>query len=105
RRLLAVPLHHIYGSEELSMLSPPIAGRAPAPYLALGPRDAERLGASDGRPLAIVLHGAGEPRLSLPVRIEPSLPEGLAGLAVGLPGEPFLDLPAELEIDTGGGRA
>ena len=105
RRLLAVPLHHIYGSEELSMLSPPVAGRAPAPYLALGPRDAERLDAAEGRPLAVVLHGAGEPRLTLPVRIEPSLPEGLAGLAVGLPGEPFLELPAELEIDAGGGRA
>ena len=34
-RLLAVPLHHIFGSEELSMLSPPVAGRAPAAYLAL----------------------------------------------------------------------
>ena len=53
----------------------------------------------------MALHGAGEPRLSLPVRIDDSLPEGLAGLPVGLPGLPFLDLPAELEIDEGGGRA
>ena len=104
-RLLAVARHHIYGSEELSMLSPPVAGRAPRPYLALGPLDAARLGAREGRPLAVALHGAGEPRLSLPVRIDDSLPEGLAGLPVGLPGLPFLDLPAELEIDEGGGRA
>ncbi len=104
-RLLAVPLHHIYGSEELSMLSPPVAGRAPAPYLALGPRDAERLGAREGLPLAVLLHGAGEPHLSLPVRIVASLPEGVAGLPVGLPGQPFLDLPAELEIDRGDGHA
>jgi NADH-quinone oxidoreductase subunit G len=104
-RLLAVARHHIYGSEELSMLSPPVAGRAPRPYLALGPLDAARLGAREGRPLAVALHGAGEPRLTLPVRIDDSLPEGLAGLPVGLPGLPFLDLPAELEIDDGGGRA
>jgi NADH-quinone oxidoreductase subunit G len=104
-RLLAAARHHIYGSEELSMLAAPVAGRAPEPYLALGARDAERLGAREGRPLAVVLHGAGEPRLSLPVRIDDSLPEGLAGLPVGLPGLPFLDLPAELEIDDGGDRA
>jgi len=103
-RLLAVPFHHIYGSEELSMLSPPVAGRAPAPYLALGPHDAERLGAHEGRPFAVRLHGAEELRLRLPVHIVASLPEGVAGLPVGLPDQPFLDLPAELEIDRKGGR-
>ena len=103
-RLLAVPLHHIYGSEELSMLSPSVAGRAPAPYLALGPRDAERWGTYEGRPLCVLLHGADELHLSLPVRIVASLPEGVAGLPVGLPHQPFLDLPAVLEIDPEGGH-
>ena len=86
------------------MLSPPVAGRAPRPYLALGPRDAERLGAREGQLLGFALHSAGAPRLSLPVRIDASLPEGLAGLPVGLPGQPFLDLPAEIEIGEGGGH-
>jgi NADH-quinone oxidoreductase subunit G len=86
------------------MLSPPVAVRAPAPYLALGPRDAERLGAREGRPLAVLVHGAGGLRLSLPVRILESLPEGVAGLPVGLPHQPFLELPAELEIDREDGR-
>ena len=36
------------------------------------------------------------------MRIVPSLPEGVAGLPVGLPGQPFLALPAELEIDASG---
>ena len=103
-RLLAVPLHHIYGSEELSMLSAPVAGRAPTPYLALGPADAARLGAAEGRRLAVVLHAPGEPRLSLPVRIVTSLPTGVAGLPVGLPGLPFFELPAELELDREAGR-
>jgi NADH-quinone oxidoreductase subunit G len=95
-RLLAVPLHHIYGSEELSMLSPPVAGRAPAPYLALNALDAERLGAREGRPLNVAL---GELHLSLPVRVMASLPAGVAGLPVGLPGQPFVALPAELKIE------
>jgi len=98
-RLLAVPLHHIYGSEELSMLSPPVAGRAPEPYLALSPGDAARWGGREGAPLPVLLHGAEKLHLSLPLRIVASLPEGVAGLPVGLPRQPFLDLPAELEID------
>ena len=77
------------------MLSPPIAGRAPAAYIALSTLDAERLGAQEGRPLAVTVD---ESRLSLPVRIVASLPEGVAGLPVGLPGQPFVALPAELEI-------
>jgi NADH-quinone oxidoreductase subunit G len=101
-RLLAVPLHHIYGSEELSMLSPPIAGRAPAAYVALNALDAERLGAREGRPLKVTLDDL---HLSLPVRIVASLPEGVAGLPVGLPGQPFVALPAELEIEHEDGHA
>ncbi len=101
-RLLAVPLHHIFGSEELSMLSPPVAGRAPAAYLALSSADAERLGAGEGRRLTVLVN---ELRLDLPVRVVPSLPEGVAGLPVGLPGQPFLALPAELQIDRLDGHA
>jgi len=78
------------------MLSPPVAGRAPAPYLALNALDAERLGAREGRPLNVAL---GELHLSLPVRVMASLPAGVAGLPVGLPGQPFVALPAELKIE------
>ena len=104
RRLLAVPLHHIYGSEELSMLSPPVAGRAPAPYLALGPRDAERLGARDGT------DARGGAARSRRAASEPAgAHRGVAARRARRPAgraarQPFLDLPAELEIDRGGGR-
>ncbi len=101
-RLLAVPRHHIFGSEELSMLSPPVAGRAPAAYLALSAPDAERFDAAEGRLLTVLVN---ELRLSLPVRIDASLPEGVAGLPVGLRGQPFLALPAELEIEHPDGHA
>jgi len=41
---LVVPLYHIYGSEELSSLSPPVAELILEPYLAMSPADAGLLG-------------------------------------------------------------
>jgi hypothetical protein len=46
---LVVPLHHIFGSEELSSHSPPVAERIPEPYLAISPSDASLL-EIDGEP-------------------------------------------------------
>ena len=102
-RFLAVPLHEIYGSEELSMLSPPIAGRAPAPYLALGAIDAERLGLAGGDGVRVSLSAADGPaaHLHVPVRVVPSLPAGVCGLPVGLPALPFVELPADVGLEPG----
>ena len=88
---LVVPLHHIFGSEELSVLSPGIAELAPASYLALNPDDAAALdlGAGDTAQLHL---GTTEHRL--PVRLEPSLQRGIAGFPVGLPGIGAVMLPA-----------
>jgi NADH-quinone oxidoreductase subunit G len=77
-----VPLHHVFGSDPLSMLSPGIAARAPAPYVALAPADADRLG--DG--VTVVLDGAAT---TLPVQRHPELLPGTAGLPVGLVAGPF----------------
>ena len=88
---LVVPLHHVFGSEELSVLSTGIAELAPTPYLALNPDDAAALdlGAGD---IAQLHLGTIEHRL--PVRLEPSLQHGIAGLPVGLPGIGAVVLPA-----------
>ncbi len=80
-----VPLHHVFGSDPLSMLSPGVAQRAPAPYVALAPADA--LGA------AVVVTGEGF-AATLPVRVLPELTPGTAGLPVGLVGP----LPAVVEV-------
>ena len=88
---LFVPLHHIFGSEELSVLSPGIAKLCPKPYLALHPEDASALGMAEGDTARAVL---GDSTLVLYVKIVPSLPRKVAGLPVGLPGAPVLDLPA-----------
>jgi NADH-quinone oxidoreductase subunit G len=80
---LVVPLQHIFGSEELSVLSPGVAELAPKPYLAVGRADAERLGMREGDGLE-----AGPPSAPrvVPVRILEGLPEGVAGFPQGLPG-------------------
>src|SRR6185312_1717706 len=45
---LLLPLHHIFGSEELSVLAPNIAELSTGPYLALNPGDANDLGLTAG---------------------------------------------------------
>jgi NADH-quinone oxidoreductase subunit G len=93
---LLLPLHHIFGSEELSALAPGIAELSTEPYLGLNPGDAAdlRLGAGDDAQLSF------GPELSeissdfsreipkvywLPVRLMPEIQPGTAGLPVGLP--------------------
>jgi NADH-quinone oxidoreductase subunit G len=87
---LIVPIHHIFGSEELSILTPGIEELAPEPYLAIQPEDAERLQAEEGQEVALDIEGV---ICSLPVKIMPTLPRGIAGLPVGLPGLPGVTRP------------
>jgi len=90
-RWLILPAYHIFGSEPLSMLTPGIAQRAPAPYLALSAEDAARLQLHEGEPMALALE---DNALVLPLRIKPALPAGVAMLPVGLSGLEGIMLPA-----------
>jgi len=90
-----VPLHHIFGSEELSLLSPAIAELAPKPYVALSAEDARRLGVVDDQEVAVSIDHAS---YRLPVRVNLSLPEGVAGLPSGLPPLGGVALPARGRI-------
>jgi NADH-quinone oxidoreductase subunit G len=89
---LLVPIHHIFGSEALSMASPGIAQRAPRPYLALSP---EKAPADEGEQVRLLVN---ERSLDLPVRLMPGMPGRMAGLPAGLPGVPKLELPAAVKI-------
>ena len=91
---LAVPTYHIFGSEELSSLSPPIKERSPGPYLALNPALAEGLGVGEGDQVQIDVLGR---TVRLPARLMPSLPSEMVGLPVGLSGIP-VGLPALIRI-------
>ncbi len=87
---LVTPLYHTFGSEELSVLSAGIAERAPQPYLALNPDDANAWRADEGEEVELVINGVV---YLLAVRLHPGLPRGVAGVPVGLRELPWADLP------------
>lgn len=86
-----INMHHIFGSEELSVISPGIHERTPAPYVGLGLQDAEDLGFNNGDTAKVIIHGETQ---SLSVKIVPGLSRGVAGLPVGIPGVSWVELPA-----------
>lgn len=77
---LTLPLYHIFGSEPLSRLTPGVAERAPQPYVALNPMDAEELGLKEGERVVLDNNDA------LPVIRLASLPRGTVGVPAGLTG-------------------
>jgi len=85
-----VAVTHIFGSDDLSMHAPGVAQRAPELYLALNDADAARLEVSEGDWLLAWL-----PWLDIraPFRRMASLPDGTAGMPVGLPESPYVALP------------
>jgi len=97
-----VALYHVFGSEELSVLSPGVAERMPAAYLALNPEDAAGLETGAGEPVTVELDGR---RFNLPVRLMAGLSPSVAGLPVGLPGVPVIELPAVVTLKKRGSCA
>ncbi|MGC8493880.1 MAG: NADH-quinone oxidoreductase subunit NuoG [Syntrophobacteraceae bacterium] len=94
-RLLFVSLHHIFGSEELSALSPAVARLCLEPYVAVNPEDAVIFGVAEGDRAKVILEGSA---YVLRVKVMPSLPRGTAGLPVGLSGGPVAQLPTAGDI-------
>ncbi len=88
---LIVPTYHIFGSEELSAISRSVAERVPEPYLLLNDDDAVDLDIAGGSVAQIDMVKWAR---RLIVKLDPSLPKGIAGLAVGLPGSDWINLPA-----------
>ena len=87
---LMVPLYHIYGSEELSVLTPGVAERMPEPYLGLSEEALRQSGLAEGQKIHVSLGGKEH---HLVIRAVPGLPHGVIGLPVGLPGLEGIELP------------
>ena len=81
-----VPMHHFFGSEELSLRAPAIAQLAASAYVAVSAADFD-----DGAEVAVRF---GDVTLRLPVRLLPDLPAGLATLSAGMSPAPGMKLPA-----------
>lgn len=88
---LVIPFHHIFGSEELSSLTPGITDSAPEPYLALSTEDASEAGITSGAQLTLTI---GEVKCTLPVVVRKGLPKGLVGIPVGMKATPYVAMPA-----------
>jgi NADH-quinone oxidoreductase subunit G len=80
---LLIPLYHIFGSEELSVLSPGIAERASKPYIGLNPADAAKLKVNEREELTVTVSGIER---RLPVKLMAELTRGVAGVPSGLDG-------------------
>jgi len=83
---LVVPMHYIFGSDELSLVAPGIRELATVPHVAVNAGDL-----TEGEKVEV--HCAGS-TFQLSVRIRPDLPLGVAGLPAGVPPIVGLDLPA-----------
>jgi NADH-quinone oxidoreductase subunit G len=79
---LLVPLHHIFGSEPLSALSPGVQELSPEPYFGMNPEDAGVLGLEEGAALRLTVSGQSA---AFPLRYIASLPRGVIGFPFGLP--------------------
>lgn len=98
---LAVPIYIIFGSEELSTLTPGIAQRTPQPFVAMNAADVDGLGAADGASVNVEFDNQS---LRLSIRRTTEIPSGMVAVPVGLPDIPYVELPAACRISMGGGH-
>lgn len=80
---LIVPLHHIFGSEELSVHTNGVSQLAPNPYMVINPEDAAVLKVNEGNAVEVTTEGES---FVVPVKLEATLPTGVVGIPLGLPG-------------------
>ncbi len=96
--LTALPLFHIYGSEELSVLAPSVAELSPRLYVMLHAEEARERALADGDAVAVTIDGTS---IIAPLRTSATMARGVVGVPSGLPGAPYLHLPASAEIAPG----
>jgi len=100
-RLLVVPIHHIFGSEELSVESPGLAERVPEPCVIMSESSAKKLNVENGQEVSFKLDGEG---YSLPVVFDEHIPNDVVGFPVGLPGTRWAALPSSVSFQAGGSQ-
>jgi NADH-quinone oxidoreductase subunit G len=80
---LIVPCYHIFGSDEMSALSPGIIELCPRPYLGLSEEDMRTLELEPGQEAEF---DSGHSTLTFPVRQIAGLRPGVAAIPTGVPG-------------------
>lgn len=88
---LLVARHRVFGSEELSALSPAVAERILCPTVAVNPEDAAELRVAAGALVEVTLDDS---QLTLTLETRPALPPGVAAISITSPRLAALELPA-----------
>jgi NADH-quinone oxidoreductase subunit G len=83
--------HHIFGSEELSARSSSVVQRIPKPYVMISTKDAAQWKLQEGQVLSFAID---KHMYSLPVKVNATMPYGVAALPYGLEGMPSTQMPA-----------
>ncbi len=92
---LVAPFYHVFGSDEMSLMTPEVRELAPTPYVALCGKDMARLHLSNNDAAVLTVGGSS---FRLAVRMHPELPPGVAAVAHGLPDAPVIEFPAWAEV-------
>jgi NADH-quinone oxidoreductase subunit G len=88
--LLIVPSYHIFGSEELSSRSPSICELIVGPFIAVNPEQVTDLDINDDGNVEVAFSNIS---YYLPVKVNPSVPKGLALVPMGLDGLQWDGIP------------
>jgi len=89
---LIVPAYQIFGSDEMSSAASTLSQRIPEPFVYLNPKDAKVLKLEADELVQLEIENT---ILTIKVRTEASIGQGMAGLLVNLPEMHFVDLPGK----------
>ena len=92
---VAAPVHHIFGSEELSARAEGVSQLVPDSYVVLNPADAKRFG--DGEEITVALE-IGSSIYTERVKTDSTLPEGIVGVPVNIEELSKIQLPDRANI-------
>jgi NADH-quinone oxidoreductase subunit G len=90
-KLQFIPVHRIFGSEELSAHAHAIAELIPKPFVLVSMNMAAQLKLIDKTVYKITI---SEDNLEALILTDPNIPDGIACISVMLPDMPFINLPA-----------
>lgn len=90
-RWKVLPLYHIFGSDELSVVEGGIAELVPAPYIAVNPQSAKKMGWDES---TILKPSGDEHTQGIPLRVLKGIPDDCVGIPVGLEQMSFVKLEA-----------
>jgi NADH-quinone oxidoreductase subunit G len=86
-----LPLYHIFGSDELSVVEGGIHELVPRPYIAINPASAKKMGWDE----STMVKPAGDDLIKeVQLRLSDGIPEDCVGILVGLELIPFVELEA-----------